>query len=65
MHTGRTPIGKTKGGPSWMRALHPPMLNKDGLAIMDATTLMIGEGDGTYKTPNKWVILAAPVQAHI
>jgi hypothetical protein len=53
MHTGRTPIGKTKGGPSWMRALHPPMLNKDGLAIMDATTLMIGEGDGTYKTPNK------------
>jgi hypothetical protein len=31
----------------------PLMPDEDGPAIMDATALAIGEGDGTYKTLSK------------
>jgi hypothetical protein len=31
----------------------PPVLDKDGLTIMDTTALVVGEGSGIYKTLSK------------
>jgi hypothetical protein len=31
----------------------PPIPDEDGPTIMDATTMMVIEGDGTCKTPSK------------
>jgi hypothetical protein len=49
-HTKMTPIGKTKGGPSWMGGSAPIGPNEDDPSMMSMATLMASKDGGTYET---------------